>query len=229
MRVALGSMFRNAAGYVDRYFDQIAALRAALPALSESVTLRLILAEGDSTDSTYAALLARAMADNVDADIFKREHGGPTFGSVEDAQRWRQISYVMDGVLERIPERTDVFVWVESDLVWDAATLTLLIDHVRQGRDAVAPLSLMRGGGMYDTWGHRKNGQRFSVSPPYHPEVGTELTTLDSAGSCIVTRGDIARQTRCLPVEDGIVGWCTDIRAKGYTLWLDPRVAVVHP
>lgn len=228
MNVALGSIFRNSAAYLPRYFDQVAALRD--PLFKAGHSLRLILVEGDSTDGTGIELTRRSVSFPTTFEI--RNHGGPVFGSVDDAQRWRQISFVCDGVLEQVGEQDDALIYVESDLIWNAETMLALLEHLKEV-DAVAPMCFWKQvepiRWFYDTWGFRKDGARFKPDPPYHPALDGQMTEIDSAGSCIVMRGAVARQCRFVPSELGIVGFCADLRAKGFKLHLDPAYAVYHP
>jgi hypothetical protein len=71
---------------------------------------------------------------------------------------------------------------------------------------------------------------RFEPYAPFHPAIAENtLTTLDSAGSCLVLKGHVAQTTRFTPPELGIVGWGDDINAQGYLFWLDPSTSVWHP
>lgn len=228
MMVVLGSIFRNSTAYLPRYGAQVAALRDALAARGD--VLGLVLAEGDSTDGTWDALTHMlALRGGVGTAVLKREHGGPLFGSVDNAHRWRQISYACNGVLEAVPAECDAFIYVESDLIWQAPTMLSLLAHLDRC-DAVAPMSFHVSGRFYDTWGYRAGGAHFCGDPPYYPGiVAGGLTPIESAGSCIVTRGDVARSTRFDPPQESIVGWCKDMRRHGYTLWLDSSLKVEHP
>lgn len=238
-RIAIASIFRNSTGYLQRYIEQLAALTGSLT--GAGFDIHLIFAEGDSTDTTWSSLNQRAAflfqwisgtSKQSELTLFKAEHGGPVFGSVDDVARWRNISYVCNKVLESVAEEDTYLLYVESDLIWDSDTMMFLLGDLdaHGGIDAIAPLSIHQPTGtFYDTWGHRKDGQRFSPSKPYHPGVGTRMTPIDSAGSCIAMRGEVARSCRFVPPEQGIVGFGSDIRAKGYTLYLDPQLRVYHP
>lgn len=229
MKIALASIFRNSAGYVDRYARQARELAEALQ--GQGATLRLVVAEGDSVDRT-AQLLPAALA-GLDATILTRAHGGPTFGSVDVTQRWRQIAWVCNELLGELSQGDDAAViYVESDLIWRPATMLRLLARLVSAHVA-CPLSLSEGTAIfYDVWGFRSSGRCFEPHAPYHPMLAetspTGLYPLDSAGSCLVMRGEVARRTRFRPA-DGIVGWGADIREKGYTIVLDPSVKVEHP
>ena len=115
----LASIFRDSAAYVDRYFAQVDALRQHIP-------VTLYLAEGDSTDGTWVVLNERTTDDDY---LFQIAHGGPKFGSVNNPQRWKQIAYVCNGLLDSIPQQGNL-IYVESDLIWEPETmLTLLGDR----------------------------------------------------------------------------------------------------
>ena len=239
-RIAIASIFRNSTTYIDRYIKQVADLTGHLCGLGFDI--HLIAAEGDSTDGTWDMLKTRLsylngrimhVANGSQLTLFQANHGGKNYCSVDDAQRWRNISYVCNKVLESVEEEDDFLLYVESDLIWDAETMQYLLGHLhnQQHIDAVAPLSIHKPTGLfYDTWGHRKDGQQFQQQRPYHPGVrGIALTPIDSAGSCIAMRGEVARECRFTPPEQGIVGFGNDIRAHGYKFYLDPSLRVLHP
>lgn len=231
MNIAIASIFRNSAAYVARYANQVAALRDALAA--EGHTLRVVAAEGDSVDWTPHLLVE--LLGQFEHTILTRAHGGPSFGSVDVTQRWRQIAWVCNELLDELAAGDDdLVIYVESDLIWQPATMLRLLGHVAGARtDVACPLSLSVGTSLfYDTWGHRSLGRCFEPHAPYHPMLAepspTGLYPLESAGSCLVMLGEVARAARFQP-DDGIVGWGRDIRARGYTIALDPTVKVEHP
>lgn len=222
--IVLASIFRNASGYVDRYFDQVNRLR-------KDFRVRLVVAEGDSTDDTYD-LIDRQLMDND--LLLKVDHGGPVFGSVDNEQRWSQIAYVCNEVLRHLDMKDDdKLVYVESDLVWPVDTMHFLIndlDHV----GAVAAMSLVpTNGQFYDTWGHvGMDGVPFKHEPPFHPSLeharSGHLYPIQSAGSCIAVRGEIVNQGLEFSDTDCIRGFCRTIRDHT-PLMLDPDAVVYHP
>lgn len=232
MNIVLASIFRNASGYLDRYFSQIANLRRVLAERGHE--LHYAWAEGDSDDDTFQRLAVYLNHDPKSV-LVKAEHGGPIFGSIDNDQRWRNISFVCNRLLDSTPSDADIVIYIESDLLWTPDTLLQLVEHVqRAGTLAVAPMCFhLPTGVFYDTWGHRKGGVRFEPYFPYHNGIidvypGT-LTQIDSAGSCIVMRGEVARTARFDPPELGIVGWCESMHRVGAQLWLDPSLKVYHP
>lgn len=227
MGVIVSSIFRDAAEYVDRYVDQVAALRELL-----GVPVRLVVAEGDSTDDTYTQLVVGFQKAEIPAVVLRVDHHGPKFGSYDVAQRWRQIAQVCNAVMDRVRveiEDDDLFCYVESDLVWAPDTIAALFDGLEVA-PAIAPMSFHGPTGMFwDTWGHiGLDGKRFSNYPPYHPSVNGQRVQIQSAGSCFVMRGRLAKQVRFSP-EDCIRGVGRTIREAGGSLWLDPSVKVIQP
>lgn len=210
MTITLASMFRNSEGYVDRYFAQVDLLREQMP-------VRLVVAEGDSTDDTHAAVAGRLSPGD---DLLHLPHGGPRFGSVDNAQRWDQIASVLSSLLGKVGDPGDAFVWVESDLVWKPEAITgLLFDEL----PAVAPM-VYAGPTQrfYDVWGYRKHGARFEAAMPYYPGWGEEpVVPIDSCGSCFVARPE---------TYPDLFSWSGHWPfTAGGKLWLDTRIEVRHP
>jgi hypothetical protein len=229
MNFVLASIFRNSSSYVRRYFQQARLLRDAINKLNGTNSLRLVLTEGDSTDNTYDLLDMGCSGFSFNHDLQQVNHGGAVYGSIDNAQRWRNISRVCNDTLSRILPSDQIVIYIESDIIWSPQVVLNLVRHLWTV-DAVSPMCFHAPTGLfYDTWGYRKNGKAFAQKAPYHPDVQDILTPIDSAGSCIVMRGDVARKARFTPPELGIVGFGQDIQAKGFKLWLDPNELVIHP
>lgn len=236
MNVCLCSSFRNAASYIDRYFEQVEGLAALLALRGDR--LALYLGYGDSTDNT-GELLHEAASWAVGALLIECSHGGPQYGPVADAQRFRQLAFVANRILACIPYEAERVVWMESDLVWTPATLLCLLDKVDE-YPVIAPMvmhaqspGLYAGAGpfFYDTYAFRRNGVQFTNQPPYHADLrdaAGEMLQLDSAGSCLVMRGELARQITC-PQDDVVVGMCRQINELGESIWLHRLATVFHP
>lgn len=226
MNVTIISAFRNAAsnGQIERYFDQVGALDKALTARGDR--LKLILGYGDSTDGTGEALFEEAQF-LMDALLVDVSHGGKHYGSIENAQRFKQLAYVGNKLLDCVPPDADVVGIVESDLIWEADTLVRLIDSI-QDYVAIAPMIMDGPNSFYDVFAFRRDGVRFTKSPPYYPNINGQLFQVDSAGSVLIMDGDLARQAR-FEEEDVIVGLCKQIYERGGSVWVDPALKVVHP
>lgn len=221
--IVVASIFRNSSGYVDRYFEQVNRLR-------KDFRVRLVVAEGDSTDDTYD-LLDKELLDND--TLLKVDHGGPEYGSYDIPERWAQIAYVCNEVLRHLDMKDDDrLIYVESDLVWPVDTMHFLLrdlDHV----GAVAAMSMHgQTGRFYDIWGHVGiDGVPFSPLAPFHSSLehvkSGRLYPIQSAGSCIAVRGDIVNKGLEFSNEDAIRGFCRTIRDHT-PLMLDPDAVVFH-
>lgn len=224
VRIAVGSLFRNSAGrQVHRWLDQVAALRTYL----KTDVVRAIAVEGDSTDDTRAHLVQGAAKRGLQLDLRTCNHGGPVYGSTESPARMAALSRVGNELLAGVDDNDDLLVYVESDLIWNPRTIAALTACVRRRVDVVAPL-IFAGANFYDVWAFRKSGIRFGPFPPYHHELApTGVTLVDSAGSCLVMRAEVARKIRF----DGnaLVGWCDAARAAGYTIGVAAELRVEHP
>jgi hypothetical protein len=232
MNVAIGSAFRNSAGYpLQRYFSQVSALHERLDRAGHQ--LRVIAVEGDSADDTRFQLMRWAQGLGIAVNIETRNHGKRVFGSTEEPERMAALSFVGNGILESVREEDDVLVYVESDLVWRPEVITHLIEHLAAGyTDVVSPL-IFAGDAFYDIWAFRKGGfgneHRFGPFRPYHPELKfDQLTQVDSTGSCLVMRGEVARRCRIIN-DEALVGFCKDVQNKGFILRVDARLKVNHP
>lgn len=221
--LVVASIFRNAESYVDRYFEQIESIREFMP-------VRLVIAEGDSTDDTLT-LLERKVGDND--VLLKVDHGGPVYGSVDNEQRWAQIAYVCNTVLDNLNMAdTDKLIYVESDLGWAGYTMKRLADDL-DGVSAVAAMSIqVSTGNFYDIWGHvGLDGVPFTPHPPFHQSLARlphgRLTAIESAGSCVAVRGEVVNAGVRFSDKDCIRGFCRTIRDHT-TLWLDTGAEVFH-
>lgn len=227
MRVCLLSMFSSSTGYLARYFEQVATLRDALEARGDS--LRLILLEGDSTDDTWRLLCDLVAEHGLAAQLLQCHHGGKVYDSVEAPQRFAQLARLWNEMLEHVPGDAGVYGHIESDLIWDAQTMLDLIAHLAYV-PAIAPMVMDGPYSFYDVWGFRKDGVRFTKAWPYHEWLDRccDLVQVDSAGSVLFVRAELARKARYSDGEE-IVGFCRDIYRYGGSIWLDPTLSVAHP
>ena len=213
----LVTVMRDSAEYLHRFFDQ-----------AEALDCHIVVAEGDSTDSTYEQLAAYGSDGRV--TILKVEHGGPKFGSVDNPQRWRQLGAVCEVALTagaRIADR-EPLVYIESDLLWKPESIGLLAERALTW-DAIAPMS-MHLGRFYDIWGHVKDGVGFRPYPPFFPGWAgiDQLYPIDSAGSCFALSPRAQQYAHFSPV-DCIRGIGRSLSENGIVLWLDPTLTVEHP
>lgn len=226
MNVVLLSMFSTSMGYLSRYFDQVEALRGALEA--RNAHLRLVLCEGDSQDETWFALWDMAGERGLVTHLFQQHHGNQVYGSIEEPARFAQLSRIWNEMLERVTADDDVAVLVESDLIWEPATMLRLIRHAQILQGVVCPMVMQGDTYFRDVWAYRCQGRRFTNEPPYHPALNGALLELDSAGSCLAMPAEALMTCRTTEEEE-LVGFCKQARERGYRIWLDARLRVEHP
>lgn len=231
MRVTVTSCMRNATHYIDRYFRQVAGLYDLLAERGDR--LEALIGEGDSTDPTRQWIVEAFRKYGVPGKLIDTTHGGPMYGSVVDAQRFAQMAYCYNRVWRHIPADADAVLFVEADLMWKPAAMVALLDALQE-YPAVSPRAMHREGcrlygtgdvrAWHDTWGFVYQGEHFTNLPPYHPDLNGEPLHLDSAGSCIALRGELARSLH-FPAEDMVVGMTK--MAGGVTLL--PELETSHP
>lgn len=217
---------------VERYFRQINNLRCRWDG-----NVRVVAVEGDSVDNSYERVYETAKKSNVDLTLTQLHHGGPSFKDHQDnPKRWRLMSKVQNelfGLVSTVAD--DIFVYIESDLVWLSLTIESLVEkvvHESTKFDIVVPLCIEANGLFYDVWGFRKDGGRFAKREPYHASLlyvdRDELVEIDSAGSCLVMCAQVAERVRIIN-DYSIVGWCQRARELGYRIAVDLNERVYHP
>lgn len=231
MNIAVGSAFRNSAHRLPFYFEQVLALQKHLDAANflDPMKVRIIAVEGDSTDRTLQDLQHWAGVYRIETAIHKCDHGGPVFGSTEAPERMAKLSGVGNAILAGVRETDDALVYVESDLHWDPETISDLVELAvvrANGFDVFSPL-IMAGKAFYDIWAFRKDGKRFNSLPPFWPNLKEyALLEMDSVGSCLVMRREVAK----IRMTDGaLVQWCENARAAGYKIAAVPSKEIHHP
>ncbi len=222
MNVVFVSAFRNMSGRIAGYLDQVKTLQ-------DSHSVRVVAVEGDSLDRTAEELVRLSDATGVRLSVHTHNHGQRVFGSTEDADRLEALTGVMITGMGAVTSSDDVVVYIESDLRWDSTQILNLIKIVERGEvDVVAPL-VLHNATFYDVFVFRKNGRRFAHRLPYHPELSpTGITEVDSAGSCLVMRSEIARRVRP-DGKLGLISWCKGARAAGFLVGVAAELKVTHP
>jgi hypothetical protein len=225
MNIAVGSAFRNSQGRMLRYFEQLTALIQHAGPLNH---VRLIAAVGDCTDDTRGEVERRSVNAGVSLQFVKCDHGQRVFASTEEQDRLDALTIVGNAILGGVDETDDVLVYVESDLIWNPHTIGTLIDVAYERRDnfdIVAPM-VMADKYFYDIFAFRKDGERFGPFFPYHGGLQVQgITEIDSAGSCLVMRAEIARKVR-MPPGGVLIGFCNEARAAGYRVGVISNLTV---
>jgi Cryptococcal mannosyltransferase 1 len=231
VNIILGSAFRNAAGLqIERWAKQCCSLEMRLE--NKGHSFRMVAVEGDSIDTTINQLLDLQIA-GAPLSIVTHNHGGRVFGSTEESDRLEVLSEVGNAILSSVQDDDDILIYVESDLIWTADVMIHLIGRVMNGYDVIAPM-IFAGDLFYDVFVYRGlDGERFSPFPPYHRDLPREEETLvptevSSVGSCLVMHGEVARRCR-IRDNRALLGFCKDVREKGYRIWVDKTQRIEHP
>lgn len=239
--ILFGSIVRDGESYLERYYKQ-------LNELTSTYKIGSIICEGDSVDKSYQTILKQkynkllpdfvlyaleSLIPNysfskVKTKVFKFDHKGQKFGSVDVSERWHNIAITWNYMFDNFKDydQYDYFCYMESDLIWNKTTIDLLVEGM-ETFDAVAPLSI-KGNLFYDTWGHRAYGENFKNTTPIHKmydKFGVYMP-IHSAGSCILMKTEVIKNCR-LSTVDAMLGH--DIVKKGYSFMLDKRSIVNHP
>lgn len=209
MNIVIISAFRNCESRVSTYFDQVRSFQRHSGIRNP---VRVIAVEGDSTDKTESEILRQSLLDDsLSVQLVKYNHGQRPFTSTEDPDRLSALTKVMKAGMSAVDiNRDHIVLYIESDLIWNPHQVGSIIDIVSRGDggfDIVAPL-IFAGDKFYDIWAFRKDGKRFFPFPPYHKQLNQfGLTEVDSVGSCLVFRADLAK--RVVPIgEEGLISWC---------------------
>lgn len=232
MNIILCSAFRNSVqnGHLDRYLDQVTNLHLALAERGDR--LHCVWGEGDSADETLERLTWAYTYARWAITIVDCTHGGADYPSIVLAERFKQLAHVGNTIWRAIPSSADVVVYVESDLIWEAQTIIDLIDDLKR-YPAVCPKIILQRQGWpamtwYDTWAFRKDGKHFEHPYPYIDGFSrVSYTQIDSGGSCMALRGEIARKVH-FPDDDVFVGLSRQLYEHGAGLWLDGGLTVTH-
>ncbi len=232
MNITLCSSFRSSVPYLPRYLSQVADLDTLL--YHAGYKLSFIWAEGDSTDGTQKMLTAARW--RFKSTIVGATHGGPVYESIVSVKRFAQLAYVANKVWELLPADASVVIWAESDLIWEPAMMLRLIARLQEV-PVVSPMIMDSppANTFYDTFCFRRNGVQFAKQPPYHADFADlmsdapgGLLEMDSVGSIVVMRGDVARAVY-VPIEDVLLGTCRMIRELGHKIYLDTGAKCLHP
>jgi len=233
---------RNARKHLEKYFQQLAELEKALP----DYRLRLVAAEGDSVDGTREALAEYATRYGIDYTHIDTTHEGKYYRSVEDPRRLEMMSKVMNQALESVRDSDEVVVWLMVDVDYNVIDIVSMIGQCeihnhkysiataaigQPGHDGsssiIVPLVMSgESSTFYDIWAFRQNGRRFNRSEPYCEFAESGLTEIDSAGTCLVVPGSLARKYRATTTE--AVSFCEAVRADGHKVYTSPQWVVKH-
>lgn len=188
--VTILSIFRDSTPYLERYLAQVQSV------VSLARSAHVIWLEGDSKDRTLEALERASESLSADVTLVQFDTHGPKWPSIDHAQRWTQLESCWNQCLSYL-EPTDIGICVESDLIWDMATLFEEMNIVSDPAlrvDVVAPMMFSTADGhFYDTNAFRRDGKNFSPWFPIIPgcnEPYPALVPCETVGGMVVAKGD---------------------------------------
>lgn len=229
--IYLLSMFSTAQGYLARYIGQVNRMAREMAVDTQGDSLHCLWVEGDSEDDTWRVIQEITELDwkhDFTAIAWQHHHGQDLRRGTAHPDRLANLSRIWNEMLDAVPESADMVVIVESDLVWQPETLQELIARSAIDGNIHAPMVWLDDA-FYDTYEYRRNGRRFINYPPYHPDLrmGKPLE-LDSAGSCLVMLGEVARAHRTTETHE-LMGLCHSAREAGRKVILDSDLSVYQP
>ncbi len=153
----------------------------------------------------------------------------------------------------------DFALMIESDLLYNPDLLRSLIERRPDQADIFAPMIWIEVDGtlrFYDIWAYRLKGEMFKPNSPewYFAHYRAEPLEVDSVGSVVLFRMDLI--TGCLPMgyghggspievdgrsdalmegglrlseTDCVLGMCNEARERGYKIFIDPTINILHP
>lgn len=240
MNIVIVSAFRNMSGRVHRYMSQVHELQIHAEKDSPYHVIRVSAITGDNTDNTEEELVSVAKLFDVPITVTHYETNKPLYPSIEHAERLDALTDVMVGMMGSVNTQAskskkmlvdDVVLYIESDLLWEPHQVGSIIDMAyrrEQGFDIIAPM-IFAGDLFYDTFVFRKDGARFSPHRPYTHDVSPSgITEVDSVGSCLAFRAELAKKVTPIGRE-GLISWCNGARSQGYRVGVAANFRVNHP
>jgi hypothetical protein len=229
-KISVWSQFRNAAGrQIELYQQQINALDYP-PEL-----LKLYLCEGDSDDDTLAQLRSWAVDDSR-IRIIKHDTGIPHFAHSPRKERMKAVSENGNKGWGAIREDAwgDFALMLESDLLYRGDLLRLLITRRPAQASIFSPMVWIPVDGdlrFYDIWAYRLNGEMFEPNSPgwYYARHGSGLFEVDSVGSVVLFQMNLIAEGLRLGETDCVLGMCNEARKRGYRIFCDPTIDILHP
>lgn len=229
-KISIWSQFRNSAGaQIDLYRTQIEMMNYP------HELIRLYLCEGDSDDNTLPQLRDWAINDSR-IRIIKYDTGIPHFAHSPRQERMKAVSENGNKGWNAIAKDAwgDFALMIESDLMYKTDLLRLLIDRRPTEADIFSPMIWIPvSGGLrfYDIWAYRVNGKMFEPNGPewYFAHYGSGLLEVDSVGSVVLFRMNLITEGLRLGETDCVLGMCNEARQRGYRIFVDPTINVLHP
>ena len=128
----------------------------------------------------------------------------------------------------------DFALMLESDLLYNPILLRSLIDRRLDRADIFAPMIWIEVDGslrFYDIWAYRTKGEMFPPNSPewYFAHYGSGLLEVDSVGSVVLFKMNLITEGLRLGESDCVLGMCNEARQRGYRVFVDPTINILHP
>jgi hypothetical protein len=229
-KVSMWSQFRDSAGeQIELYRKQIGQLDYP-PEL-----LRLYLNEGDSVDETVSELQAWAVEDER-ITVIKHDTGLARQFHTTRPERMRAVGETGNAAWERIAADAwgDYALMLESDLLYTPDLLRQLLRRKPPEASIFSPMIWITVNGVlrfYDVWAFRMGGKMFEPAAPawYFARFGDQPFELESVGSVVLFDMEVITAGLRLTYDEAIVGLCGQARERGYRIFADPSIHILHP
>ena len=184
--------------------------------------LRVVFMYGESIDATYSIIKHYSRISKHAVEIYAEPHLPP-----DERFGWTLARIKREFQTLFLEGDDEHFLLCDSDIV--KLPTDLITKLIQDEVDVVAPYiwtEMRRSPKFYDAYVWRLGGHKFH---PYDPPGagGDELFEVDSVGSCYL----VSRKA----MKDGIyynpfphIQFCNGLRDKGYSIWGDPRLNIVH-
>jgi hypothetical protein len=116
----------------------------------------------------------------------------------------------------------DYVLFIDSDVV--SIPPNLLKHLITRNVDIIAPYVYNYHSKIFfDTYIFRKDGNKFSINPPFQEEV----LEVDSVGTCLLVRSKVLKECRFANPHHWL-HFCYFAREKGYKVYADPTIRIEH-
>lgn len=182
--------------------------------------IRFAFVEGNSSDDTFDKL-----------KIFQEAHDNVWLRKldVSSESRFERLAASRNKMINEALEKENHVLCIDADIVYfHPNTLNLLLSH---NVDVVAPLILIEGESrFYDTFAFVHEGKNFEHEIPYCPVcVNRQLFEVESVGTCYLVKREVFEADVRYGCEiNEQVSFCSEARGKGFKIWVDPKIAVLH-
>ncbi len=183
---------------------------------------------GDSTDGTHEALADIVESHPRREGVRLVDIGDTGIRGDDPNTRLHRLGVTAQAALETIDAGDEWVIVHESDIQSPPDVVERLLAG---GQDVVGAWPVLGAAPMfYDIWAYRGlDGAHFTNYPPYHaayrPDAPFEVQSVGTVWG--FPAAAVRAGMRCTTF--GCVEMCTELRAQGYRIWVEPRLEVVQP